>query len=165
VAASVVDRRHLSLRANETRVEGPPTPASRLKAHVSMCVAVAFWRKHDNGRSGPGRGASGASGRRSARPCRRRSQRRDPGVGRDRGRLTRRLAPARGGRSRARGGRGRLFAWCVFVLAATAALASPLVEDAATTTKLRRDRISITLPRAGTTRCSTPTQDTAHSIR
>jgi hypothetical protein len=40
-----------------------------------------------------------------------------------------------------------LFAWCVFVLAA-AALASPSSKaDAATTTKLRRDGISTTLPK------------------
>src|SRR5439155_4357335 len=52
------------------------------------------------------RARSGASGKRSARPCRRRSQRREPEIGRDRGRLARRVAPARGGRPRARRGRG-----------------------------------------------------------
>jgi hypothetical protein len=47
VAASVVDRRHFSLRANETRGGSTPDACFKLKAHVSMCLAVAFWRKGD----------------------------------------------------------------------------------------------------------------------
>jgi hypothetical protein len=105
-------RRRSSSRRRGLRPRSPPGLCA---ARPAQAARDSRWRPA-RGPARDGRGSqarlsklrarSGASGRRSARPCRRRSQRREPGVGRDRGRLARRVAPARGGRPRARGGRG-----------------------------------------------------------